>query len=134
MGIFNKAVGHADIGDEVKAVEEYLSEGEQVIQTFKFVRDSIVLTNLGIYMIDVQGMSGKKVEVKFYPKKTIKTITFETAGPLDVDVDIKIGVDNNPTVLELGGVMSAPIEFKVQSGQSAQAKEIVRLIKENYLI
>ena len=31
---------------------------EEIIQTFTFLRDSIVLINLGIYVIDVQGLSG----------------------------------------------------------------------------
>ena len=62
---------------KVKIIEEYISTNEQVIQTFKFLRDSIVLTNFGICLLNVQGESGKKVEIKFYPKKTIKTITFE---------------------------------------------------------
>ena len=95
MGLFDKVVGHAEVGGDVSIVNEYLFENEEIIQTFTFLRDSIVLTNLGIYVIDVQGLSGKKVEVKFFPKKTIKTISFESAGTLDFDVDIKIGVDNN---------------------------------------
>ena len=74
MGLFDKVVGHAEVGGDVSIVNEYLFENEEIIQTFTFLRDSIVLTNLGIYVIDVQGLSGKKVEVKFFPKKTIKTI------------------------------------------------------------
>ena len=134
MGLINKVAGHADIGEEVKDINEYLSDSEEIIQTFKFIRDAIVLTNYGIYMIDVQNISGKKKEVKFFPKKTIKTITFETAGTFDIDVDIKIGVDNNSVVLEQGGSIKVPIEFKVPSSQSKEAKEIIKLIKEYYLI
>ena len=83
MGLFDKVVGHAEVGGDVSIVNEYLFENEEIIQTFTFLRDSIVLTNLGIYVIDVQGLSGKKVEVKFFPKKTIKTISFESAGTFD---------------------------------------------------
>ena len=102
-------------------------------QSFHFLRDAVVLTNLGIYDIDVQGLSGKKVQVKFYPKETIKTIAFETAGSFDFDVDIKIGVSNNPVVLLEGGAMNAPIEFKVPKDQAEEAKQIVHLVKEHYL-
>ena len=134
MGLIHKVAGHADIGEEVKEIEEYLSNDETIIQTFKFLRDSIVLTNFGIYIIDVESISGRKKEIKFFPKKTIKTITFETAGTFDLDVDIKIGVDNNSIALQQGGSIKVPISFKVPSSQSKEAKEIVKLIKEYYLI
>ena len=95
MGLLNKVVGHAEIGGDTAIVEEYLAPGEEIIQSFHFIRDAVILTNYGIYDIDVQGLSGKKVQVKFYPKKTIKTISFETAGSLDFDADIKIGVSKD---------------------------------------
>ena len=53
-------------------------------------------------MVDVQGISGKKVEVKFFPKKNIKSVSFETAGNFDLDVDIKIGVEGNIVLGENG--------------------------------
>ena len=133
MGLLDKVVGYAEVGGDVEIVEEYLAPNEEVIQSFHFLRDAVVLTNLGIYDIDVQGLSGKKVQVKFYPKETIKTIAFETAGSFDFDVDIKIGVSNNPVVLLEGGAMNAPIEFKVPKGQAEEAKQIVHLVKEHYL-
>ena len=133
MGLLDKVVGFAEVGGDTEIVEEYLAPNEEIIQSFHFLRDAVVLTNLGIYDIDVQGLSGKKVQVKFYPKETIKTIAFETAGSLDLDVDIKIGVSNNPVVLLEGGAMNAPIEFKVPKDQAEEAKQIVHLVKEHYL-
>lgn len=133
MGLFDKVVGHADVGGDTQIVEEYLAPGEEIIQSFHFIRDAVILTNLGIYDIDVQGLTGKKVQVKFYPKETIKTIAFETAGSFDFDVDIKIGVSNNPVPLIEGGAMNMPIEFKVPKAQAEEAKQIVHLVKEHYL-
>ena len=134
MGLMNKIIGHADVGGDTKIIEEYLNSNEEIIQSFHFIRDAIILTNFGIYLINVQGVSGKKVEVKFYPKKTIRTISFETAGTLDFDVGIKIGVSNNPIVLDEGGSVNVPIEFKVPKSQSQEAKQIVQLVKQHYLI
>jgi len=133
MGFFHKMAGHAEVGADLKHVTDYLFEGEQVIQSFQFFRDQIILTNLGIYTVDVQGLSGKKVEVKFFPKDCIKTISYETAGTFDFDVDIKIGVSNNPMVLPNGGSVNMPISFKVPSSQAAEAKTIVMLVKQYYL-
>lgn len=133
MGLLDKVVGHAEVGGDTAIVEEYLAPNEEIIQSFHFLRDAVILTNLGIYDIDVQGLSGKKMQVKFYPKETIKTIAFETAGSFDLDVDIKIGVSNNPVPLIEGGAMNMPIEFKVPTDQAEEAKQIVHLVKEHYL-
>lgn len=132
MGLLDKMVGHADVGADLSVVTEYLFEDEEVIHSFEFFRDSIILTDLGIYFIDVQGISGKKVEVKFFPKKVIKTISYETAGTLDFDVDIKIGLEGNTEFI--GEIpYNAPISFKVPSDQAEEAKEVVMLVKEYYL-
>ena len=60
-------------------------------------------------------------------------ISFETAGVIDFDVDIKIGVTNNTVVNADGAAYSEPISFKVPSSQAEEAKEIVRLVKKHYL-
>ncbi len=134
MGLFNKMMGHAEVGANLNYVTDYLFDDEEVIQSFQFFRDQIILTNLGIYTVDVQGLSGKKVEVKFFPKSCIKTISYETAGTFDLDVDIKIGVSNNPYILDNGGSVNMPISFKVPSKQANEAKIIVMLVKRYYLI
>lgn len=72
MGLLDKVVGHAEVGGDTQIVEEYLAPGEEIIQSFHFLRDAVILTNYGIYDIDVQGLSGKKVQVKFYPKKQFR--------------------------------------------------------------
>lgn len=132
MGLFDAIMGNATAVDDSAIIKEYLLPDEEIIQAYRFVRDEIVLTTQGIYQVDVQGMSGKKVEVKFFPKGKIKSVSFETAGTLDLDVDIKIGVDGN-TVFVSGVPYNAPISFKVPKGQGNQAKEIIKLVKQHYL-
>ncbi|WP_297520802.1 PH domain-containing protein [uncultured Clostridium sp.] len=133
MGIYDKLMGKGSMVADSSILNEYLLDNEQVIMSFKFIRDSIVLTNLGIYMIDVQGVTGKKVEVKFIPGKSVSNVSFETAGTFDLDVDVKIGVQNNSVIGAGGVVYNAPISFKVPSAQSKEAKQIVKLIKQYYL-
>ena len=127
MAFLDKVIGHGDVSEEMDKdyVSEFFFDDEEVIQSYQFIRDQIILTNYGIYEVDVQGLSGKKVEVKFFPKDTIKTISFE--------VDIKIGVTNNTVVNVDGAAYSEPLSFKVPSSQAAEAKEVVRLVKEHYL-
>lgn len=133
MGLYDKLTGKATAGKDESQVKDFLIEGEEVIASYKFIRDSIILTNLGIYMIDVQGMTGKKVETKFIPSKNVKTICYETAGNFDLDVDIKIGVEGNTSFTTNGVPYNAPISFKVPKAQAMEAKEIIVLVKKNYL-
>ena len=77
MSLFNKIAGYGSMNSNIEhQIEDYLLDNEVIIMSFTFIRDSIVLTNYGIYTLDVQGLSGKKVEVKFFPGKNIKSISF----------------------------------------------------------
>lgn len=134
MSLFNKLAGYASMDNSLeKKLADYMLDDEEIIMGFTFIRDSVVLTNYGIYMIDVQGMSGKKVEIKFFPGKNVKSISFESASTFDLDVDIKIGVDGN-TVVNGNVSYNAPISFKVPKNQADEAKQIVKLVKQNYLV
>mgnify|MGYP000951083909 FL=1 len=134
MSIFNKIAGYGSINNNIEhQISDYLLDDENVIMAFTFVRDSVVLTNYGIYTLDVQGVSGKKVEVKFFPGKNIKSILFESASTFDLDVDIKISVDGNSVINQNGIPYNAPISFKVPKKQAEEAREIVKLVKKHYL-
>ncbi|ENZ02656.1 hypothetical protein HMPREF1092_01891 [Clostridium thermobutyricum] len=133
MGLYDKLTGKATIGADISKIKEFLLEDEIVIASYQFIRDSVIFTNLGIYIVDVQGISGKKVEVKFFPKKNIKSVSFETAGNFDLDVDIKIGVEGNIVLGENGMYFSAPISFKVPKAQSKEGKKIINQVKKYYL-
>lgn len=133
MGMYDKLSGKATMGADLSYVQDFFFDGEEVLSSYQFIRDSVVLTNLGIYLIDVQGLTGKKVEVKFFPSRNIKSVSYETAGNFDLDVDIKIGVDGNTVMGPQGAYYSAPISFKVPKKQSEQAKEIIALVKKYYL-
>ena len=134
MSFFNKIAGYGSINNNIEhQISDYLLDDENVIMAFTFVRDSIVLTNYGIYTLDLQGLSGKKVEVKFFPGKNIKSISFESASTFDLDVDIKISVDGNSAVNQNGIPYNEPISFKVPKKQAEEARDIVKLVKKHYL-
>ena len=134
MSFFNKIAGYGSMNNNIEyQISDYLLDDENVIMAFTFIRDSIVLTNYGIYTLDVQGISGKKVEVKFFPGKNIKSISFESASTFDLDVDIKISVDGNSAINQNGIPYNAPISFKVPKKQAQEAREIVKLVKKHYL-
>jgi hypothetical protein len=109
-------------------VEQFYAMNEETTTIFKFLRDEIVITNFGIYTIDIQGVSGSKIEYKYFPRRNIKYVSIETAGTFDRDFDIKIGIDGNTSFF--GNVPhSAPISIKVPKKQTDLGKELYRTIK-----
>lgn len=136
MSFFNKVAGYGTLNIDKKLIERiepFMLDDESVLQAFTFIRDSIVITNKGLYFIDVQGITGKKVEVKFFPGKNVKSISFESAGNFDLDVDIKISVDGNTKISSTGIPYNEPISFKVPKSQSTEAQEIIKLVKEHFM-
>ncbi|EGR8666793.1 PH domain-containing protein, partial [Listeria monocytogenes] len=97
-------------------------------QIFKFIRDEVIITSKGIFNIDAQGITGKKVEYKFFPKKALKYVSIETAGTLDRDFDLKIGVDGN-TVVTQNTSFSAPIALKVHKNDTEMGFALYKMIK-----
>lgn len=129
MGLMDRLIGHADVNSaSTNNVERFFSEGEQIIAGFRFVRDEIIVTNHGIFVVDVQGLTGKKREYKYFPLKGLKYVSFESAGTLDMDADIKIGVDGN-TELVNGIPYNKPLSFKIPKAQSQQGEQFMKLVK-----
>lgn len=62
--------------------------GEKVIQTFKAIRDGVVFTNKRIFVINVQGLTGKKVDYTCLPYSKIQAYSVETAGTIDLDSEL----------------------------------------------
>lgn len=127
--MFDKLMGKAAIVTESSyGIEHFLDEDEQIIQIFKFIRDEVIITSKGIFNIDAQGITGKKVEYKFFPKKALKYVSIETAGTLDRDFDLKIGVEGN-TVVTQNTSFSAPIALKVHKNDTEMGFALYKMIK-----
>ena len=67
-----------------------LVDGEQILSTFHIMRDGIVFTDKRIIAINVQGVTGKKVDYTMLPYKRIQTFSVETAGILDLDSELDL--------------------------------------------
>jgi len=103
MGIFNKLMGNASQASPEKLNEKYgrlLVESETVEMGFELMRDVFMFTNKRLILIDVQGLTGSKVEYKSMPYKNISRFSLETAGTFDLDAELKIWIssENLPTV------------------------------------
>lgn len=103
MGLLNKLIGNASEVSSEKLTQKYsrlLLENEEVELGFKLLRDTFMFTNKRLILIDVQGITGSKVEYKSLPYKNISRFSLETAGTFDLDAELKIWIssENIPSV------------------------------------
>ena len=97
MGLLNKLMGNASEVSSDQLNEKYgrlLVENEAVELGFKLLRDTFMFTNKRLILIDVQGLTGSKVEYLSLPYKNISRISLETAGTFDLDAELKIWVSS----------------------------------------
>ena len=97
MGLFNKILGNASEVSVEKLSKDFgrlLAEGEQIELGFKLIRDTFMFTDKRLILIDVQGLTGSKVEYKSMPYKSISRFSLETAGTFDLDAELKIWISS----------------------------------------
>ena len=73
-------------------VFHFLLENEEVELAYTHMRDKVWFTNKRIITMDVQGLSGKKTEFRFFAYSKITSFSIETSGSFDGDCDFKIWV------------------------------------------
>ena len=76
------------VTDMRSEVAGFFVTGEQAVQCFKTVRDQVIFTNKRIFVVNVQGLTGKKVSYFSYPYAKIQYFGVETAGVLDIDSEL----------------------------------------------
>lgn len=94
--------------------------GEQIIQSFRGIRDGVVFTNKRIIAINVQGITGKKKDYSSLPYSKIQVYSVETSGVFDLDSELE---------LWFSGVGKVKFEFIA----GANIVEICRMISQNVL-
>ena len=77
-----------------KEVMNFLLKDEEIIQAFETIRDQVVFTTKRIFVINVQGITGKKIAYISYPYSKIKYFGIETAGMLDIDSELIIAFND----------------------------------------
>ena len=83
------------VSDAVRPeVRDLMANGETVVSAFKTVRDQVIFTNKRIFVVNVKGISGKKVAYFSYPYSKIQFFGIETAGLLDIDSELIVTFSN----------------------------------------
>lgn len=103
MGILNKILGNASEVSSEKLTQKYgrlLVDQENIELGFTLFRDVFMFTNKRLILVEVQGLTGSKVEYKSMPYKNISRFSLETAGTFDMDAELKIWIssENTPSV------------------------------------
>lgn len=103
MSMFNKILGNASQETPETLREKYgklLIDNEEIDLGFKLLRDVFMFTNKRLIIIDVQGITGKKIEYLSVLYKSISKFSLETSGSFDLDAELKIWIssENIPSV------------------------------------
>ena len=71
-------------------VRPLLVAGEEVIVSFKALRDHVVFTDKRIITVNVQGLTGKKQDFTSLPYSKVQAYSIETAGTFDRDAELEL--------------------------------------------
>ena len=71
-----------------KEIPELLVEKELILSAFKTVRDQVIFTNKRFFVVNVQGITGKKISYFSYPYSKVQYYGIETAGLVDIDSEL----------------------------------------------
>lgn len=110
------------VGDHTFAymLSPLMLDGEEIVASFKTIRDGVVFTTKRIIAINVQGITGKKVDYSSLPYSKIQAYSVETAGALDLDCELE---------LWFSGLGKVKFEFL----NTSNIIDICRLISEKVL-
>ena len=86
-----KEINESEIRPEV---EDFYVAGEITVQAFQTLRDQVIFTNKRIMVVNVQGITGKKVSYLSYPYSKVQYFGIETAGLLDIDSELLLAFNN----------------------------------------
>ncbi len=73
-----------------KIISPLLIPSEEIVASFKTLRDGVVFTNKRIIAINIQGVTGKKKDFSSLPYKRIQAYSIETAGTFDLDSELDL--------------------------------------------
>lgn len=67
-----------------------ISDQEEVLLSYKSVRDRLIVTSKKLLIIDIQGVTGRKKEYMVLPFSKLTGFSCESAGTFDLDAELKV--------------------------------------------
>ena len=78
------------IGETPNDINALLIPGEELIGSYKGIRDYVVFTSKRVISVNVQGVTGKKKDFTSLPYSKIQAFSIETSGVLDMDSELEL--------------------------------------------
>ena len=103
MSILSSLLGNAGAIEKDQVQQKYgklLLPEEEVVAAFKIFRDTFIFTNKRLILVDVQGITGSKIQYFSVLYKSITRFSVETAGSFDLDAELKIWIsgEQHPSI------------------------------------
>ena len=95
MGFIDNVLGISGNASEMSLEEAreklkgVLYDGENIELAYRLYRDMIVFADKRLIIVNIQG-TGKKIEYKTIPYKSIQRFSVETTGNFDLDAEVKL--------------------------------------------
>jgi hypothetical protein len=124
MGIMSGLLGNATeipLAEAQTELQPILIEGETIEHAYKLIRDQIIFTTKRVITVDKQGLTGTKQNIRSIPYKSIKMISKEGAGILDLDAELVLWITGE----------SHPLKFEFKKGVDING--VYRLICQHVL-
>lgn len=86
-----RAIKNSDVRGEIPPL---LVSGESIVSAFQTVRDQVIFTNKRVFVVNVQGITGKKTSYFSYPYSKVQYFGIETAGVFDIDSELILAFSN----------------------------------------
>ncbi|MCH4894491.1 MULTISPECIES: PH domain-containing protein [unclassified Sphingomonas] len=113
MGLLNAT--EASVDAVAREYGPILLPDERILIAFKTIRDLVFLTDRRVVTTNVQGLTGRKVDILTIPYRSIIRYSIERAGTFDLDSDMKIWMTGT----------AEPLLVKVSAGANIVAVQQV---------
>lgn len=103
MGLLSGLMGHASAVSVDKVREEFapiLIDGEELVAAYKILRDRFVFTNKRLILVTRESVTSTKAEYLTIPFSRIVRFSKESSGLLDLDAELTIWVQGDPTPIK----------------------------------
>jgi len=85
------AVNASEVNAQFHSMQLFQTD-EKAVLAYKCGRDTLILTNKRVFIVDLQGFSGKRVAYKSVPYSSIRSFSVESAGSWDLDAEFTLWI------------------------------------------
>lgn len=108
-----KKISNDDVSGQVAPL---LISGEEIISSYKTIRDFVVFTTKRVIAVNVQGITGTKKDFTSLPYSKVQAYSVETSGTFDLDSElemyfsalgkVKFEFKGNSDIVKIGQIIS----------------------------